>query len=607
MVTAPFGWNFPYAWSRKPILAANVVCTSQPLAAQAGLRMLAEGGTAVDAAIATAITLTLVEPVSNGIGSDAFAIVWDGRQLHGLERIWPLACGMGTRVLRRQRRSGARLEFGYGAGSGVGMGRAALPSSANCRSTGSSNQRSPTAATAFWCRRRSRSNGRRRSPLFEAQPGFAEAFLPGGRAPKPGELFRFPDHAATLEQIAATGGEAFYRGELASKLEGHSAANGGAMRASDLAAHRADWVGTIGGTYRGYTIHEIPPNGQGIVALIALGILEQFDMSSLPVDSAESVHLQIEALKLAFADAQAYVADIDHMRMRPERLLDREYLKQRATLIDRKRAKPASAGTPNGGTVYLTAADASGVMVSMIQSNYMGFGSGVVVPGTGISLQNRGADFAAAQGHPNQVGPSKRPYHTIIPGFVTKDGAPVMSFGVMGGTMQPQGHVQVLARIADHDQNPQTACDGPRFRWVDGTQVSCEQGFPPATRRRAAPPRSRPYRGRRLQPVRQLPGDLAARWRLCSGERSAPRWASRSVLDFAATFCDLVCIKVRKHERTLAWTRLVAGSRRQLASAEVGNQIHLLHSRVSARSGRRRAPTDGFPRTRGVGDRRLLD
>jgi gamma-glutamyltranspeptidase/glutathione hydrolase len=318
-------------------------------------------------------------------------------------------------------------------------------------------------------------------PLFATQPGFAEAFMPGGRAPKPGELFKFPDHAATLEKIAATNGEAFYRGELAAKLEAHSTANGGVMRASDLAGHRADWVGTISGNYRGYTIHEIPPNGQGIVALIALGILGHFDMSSLPVDSADSVHLQIEALKLAFADAQAYVADIDHMPLSPDRLLDPEYLKQRAGLIDPKRAKPASAGTPRGGTVYLTAADASGLMVSMIQSNFMGFGSGVVVPGTGISLQNRGADFVATPGHPNQVGPNKRPYHTIIPGFVTKDGAPVMSFGVMGGPMQPQGHVQVVVRIADYGQNPQAACDGPRFRWVQGMQVSCEDGFPQST------------------------------------------------------------------------------------------------------------------------------
>jgi gamma-glutamyltranspeptidase/glutathione hydrolase len=318
-------------------------------------------------------------------------------------------------------------------------------------------------------------------PLFEKQPGFAAAFMPSGRAPKPGELFRLTEQAASLEMIAATNGEAFYRGELAARLEAHSLASAGVMRVSDLAAHRADWVDTIGAGYRGYTVHEIPPNGHGIVALIALGILEHFDIASFPVDSADSVHLQIEAVKLAFADAEAYVTDIEHMPLRPEELLDAEYLRQRAALIDHRRAKPVSAGTPGGGTVYLTAADAAGMMVSMIQSNYMGFGSGVVVPGTGISLQNRGANFVAAEGHPNRVGPAKRPYHTIIPGFVTKDGAPVMSFGVMGGTVQPQGHIQVMVRIADYGQNPQTACDGPRFRWVQGLQVACERGFPVAT------------------------------------------------------------------------------------------------------------------------------
>jgi gamma-glutamyltranspeptidase/glutathione hydrolase len=479
-VTAPFDWNLPYAWPRKPVLAANVVCTSQPLAAQAGLRMLAEGGSAADAAIAAAITLTVVEPVSNGIGSDAFAIVWDGRQLHGLNASGRSPAGWTPEY------------FGGKAIPAVGWNSVTVPGAvsawvelhakfgklpfARLFEPAIAYGRngflvSPTVA-AQWAAQ---------VPMFESQPGFADAFLPAGRAPRPGELFRFPDHAATLEQIAATNGETFYRGELAAKLEAHSAAHGGVMRASDLEAHRADWVGTISGSYRGYTIHEIPPNGQGIVALIALGILQNFDMASLPTDSADSVHLQIEAVKLAFADAEAYVGDIDSMSLRPDHLLDEEYLRQRAALIDPKRARPASAGAPNGGTVYLTAADAAGMMVSMIQSNYMGFGSGVVVAGTGISLQNRGANFAVAQGHPNQVAPNKRPYHTIIPGFVSKDGAPVMSFGVMGGMMQPQGHVQVMARIADHGQNPQAACDGPRFRWVQGMQVSCEDGFPPTT------------------------------------------------------------------------------------------------------------------------------
>lgn len=445
--------------------------------------MLADGGNAVDAAIATAITLTVVEPVSNGIGSDAFAIVWDGSRLHGLNASGRSPAGWTPEYFRGLGMSGI---------PGIGWNSVTVPGAVSAWAAlhakfGKLPFERLFAPAISYAR-----NGflvspviaaqwEAQIPLFAAQPGFAQAFMPGGQAPKPGDLFMFPDQAVTLERIAATNGDAFYRGELAATLEAHATANGGAMRADDLAAHRADWVGTIAGNYRGYTVHEIPPNGQGIVALIALGILEHFDMSSLPVDSADSVHLQIEALKLAFADAQAYVADLDHMSLDPARLLDGDYLKQRAALIDRKQAMPASAGTPKGGTVYLTAADGAGMMVSMIQSNFMGFGSGVVVPGTGISLQNRGAGFVATPGHPNQVGPNKRPLHTILPGFVTRAGAPVMSFGVMGGPMQPQGHVQVLVRIADYGQNPQAACDGPRFRWVEGLQVSCEKGFPPST------------------------------------------------------------------------------------------------------------------------------
>ena len=480
-MTGPFTWELPYAWPRKPVLARNVVCTSQPLAAQASLAMLAEGGSAVDAALATAITLSLVEPVSNGIGSDAFAIVWDGRQLHGLN-----ASG----------RSPAAWTPDYFKGNAVparGWNSVTVPGAVSAWAELHNKFGKLPFATLFEPAIAYGHNGFLVSPTIAAQwaaqasdlasqPGFAQAFLPGGRAPAPGERFTFPEHAATLEKIAATKGEAFYRGELAREMENHSTANGGAMLTSDLAAHRVDWVGTITNDYRGYTVHEIPPNGQGIVALIALGILEHFDMASLPVDSADSVHLQIEAVKLAFADALAYVADVDHMPIHSEQLIDKDYLKERSALIDRAHAKRFAAGTPpKGDTVYLTAADASGMMVSMIQSNYLGFGSGVVVPGTGISLQNLGTDFVVTPGHPNRVGPQKRPYHTIIPGFVTKDGAPVMSFGVMGGTMQPQGHLQVAVRIADYRQNPQAACDGPRFRWVRGVQVAVEKGFPPAT------------------------------------------------------------------------------------------------------------------------------
>jgi gamma-glutamyltranspeptidase / glutathione hydrolase len=471
----PFSWNNPYAWPRKPLLAANVVATSQPLAAQAGLQMLAAGGTAVDAILATAITLSLVEPVSNGIGSDAYAIVWDGRGLHGLNasgrspaawstdffsghksmpvRGWNSVSvpGCVSAWVELHRRFG-KLQFERLFERAIQYGREGFLVS-------------PTIAGQW----------EKQVAELKIQPGFAEAFMPDGRAPRPGERFTWKSHAEVLEQIARTRGEAFYRGPIAEKIEAHAKKHDGAMRASDFAAHKSDWVEPLRMNYRGYTLHEIPPNGQGIVALIALGILEHFDLRSHPVDRADSLHLQIEAIKLAFADAWRYVADIDHMDVRPAALLDPEYLRSRSRLIDPKRAQSFGHGTPpKGGTVYLTAADASGMMVSFIQSNYMGFGSGVVVDG--VSLQNRAATFVLQGGHPNCVAPRKRPYHTIIPGFVTKDGAPVMSFGVMGGTMQPQGHTQVMVRIAEYGQSPQAACDGPRFRFVQGMDISVEEG-----------------------------------------------------------------------------------------------------------------------------------
>ena len=476
----PFSWKNPYAWPRKPLLAQNVVATSQPLAAQAGLQMLAAGGTAVDAILATAITLTLVEPVSNGIGSDAYALVWDGRKLHGLN-----ASGRSPAAWTPQyfRGRSAMPERGWDAVTVPGCVSAWVELHGKFGKLPFRKLFEPAI--------RYGREGFLVSPTIAGQwqaqvdklknlPGFAQAFLPGGRAPRAGEKFVFKKHAAALEKIAATKGKAFYRGELAAKLDAAARKQGGALRASDLAAHRPDWVKPLDMDYRGYTLHEIPPNGQGIVALIALGILEHFDLRSHPVDGADSVHLQIEAMKLAFADAWRYLADIDHMDVRPQALLDKQYLKSRSKLIDPKRAQDFGHGDPpKGGTVYLTAADASGMMVSYIQSNYMGFGSGVVVDG--ISLQNRGAGFVLEPGHPNCVGSGKRPYQTIIPGFVTQDGRAVMSFGVMGGTMQPQGHTQVMVRIADYEQSPQAACDGPRFRVVQGMEVSVEDGFPAAT------------------------------------------------------------------------------------------------------------------------------
>jgi gamma-glutamyltranspeptidase / glutathione hydrolase len=476
----PFSWSNPYSWPRKPLLAQNAVATSQPLAAQSGLQMLAAGGNAVDAILATAITLTLVEPVSNGIGSDAYAIVWDGARLHGLN-----ASGRSP--------AGWTLDF-FGAQKAMpvrGWNTVTVPGCVSAWVALHEKFGKLPFAQLFERAVQYGREGFLVSPTIaqqwanqvaelKAQPGFAGAFLPEGRAPRAGERFVFPAHARALESIARSKGEAFYKGDIAHQLEAEAKKHGAALRASDLAAHSADWVAPLEMSYRGYTLHEIPPNGQGMVALMALGMLEQFDLRSHPVDGPDSVHLQIEAMKLAFADARRYIADIDHMDVRPRELLDREYLKSRARLIDMKRAQDFGHGSPpKGGTVYLTAADASGMMVSFIQSNYLGFGSGVVVDG--VSLQNRGGTFVVQPGHPNCVGPSKRPYQTIIPGFVTREGKPVMSFGVMGGTMQPQGHAQVMVRIADYGQSPQAASDGPRFRVVQGLDVSAEDGFPPAT------------------------------------------------------------------------------------------------------------------------------
>ena len=475
-------WNFPYPWPRKPVLAANVVATSQPLASQAGLRMLLAGGNAVDAILATAITLTLVEPVSNGIGSDAFAILWDGKQLHGLNASGRSPAGWTPEFFAGQKAMPQRGWNSVSVPGAISAWRMLSERFGKLRFEQLFEPAIHYGRNGFLVSPTIARQWALQAKELHVQPGFAQAFMPNGRPPQAGEMFRFPDHAATLEKIAATKGEAFYRGEFAHKLEAHSAQHGGAMTASDLAAHASDWVEPLQLDYRGYTVHELPPNGQGIAALIALGIIENFDVASHQVDSAGSLHLQIEAMKLAFADVYAYVGDPAHMKMRPQDMLDREYLKQRAKLIDMKRAQDFGHGTPpGGGTVYLTAADASGMMISMIQSNYMGFGSGVVVPGTGISLQNRAATFVMKPGHANQVGPQKRPFQTIIPGFVTRDGKPVMSFGVMGGSMQPQGHLQVMVRIADYGQNPQAASDGPRFRIVQGMDVNVEGGLAATT------------------------------------------------------------------------------------------------------------------------------
>ena len=388
--------------------------------------MLQRGGNAVDAALATAIALTVVEPCSNGLGSDLFAIVWDGAALSGLNasgrapEAWTPARFAG---LEGMPRTGWDTVTIPGAVSGwVALSRrfgklsfADLFAPA-IRYAGEGYAVSPVVAEK-WAKA---------VPILGQVEGFAEHFLPRGRAPEVGEIFASDALARSLKKIAMSEGEAFYRGDLAEAMVAHARAHQGAHTLADFDAHRCDWVTPLAHDYHGHTIHEIPPNGQGIAALMALGIIENFDLGSQPVDSVAMQHLEIEAMKLAFADVYHYVSDPATMAVTPAQLLDRGYLAARARLIDRTRAQDFGHGIPPpGGTVYLAAADEHGMMVSLIQSNYMGFGSGIVVPGTGISMQNRGTGFSLQPDHPNLVGGGKRPFHTIIPGFVTRDGAPL--------------------------------------------------------------------------------------------------------------------------------------------------------------------------------------
>ena len=487
-MTHEFDWSTGYASLRTPVFARNIVSTSHPLAAQAGLRMMQAGGNAVDAAIATAAAMTIVEPCSNGLGSDAFCILWDGHELHGLNASGTAPAAWTPEYFARRHGAGAKTPPKRGWDSVTVPGAVAgwvalherfgkLPFAdllAPAIGIAERGYAVPPIVQHKWTNAAA-------LPELTEQPGFAAAFLPHGRAPRVGERFAFAEAARSLRLIAESRGEAFYRGEIAEAAAAHARGHGGAMTAADFAAYRPEWVGTIAQDYRGHTLHEIPPNGQGIAALIALGILSHFDLASLPVDGVASQHLQIEAMKLAFADVYRHVADARAMRLTPAQMLDPAYLAARARLIDRTRAQDFGPGhLPRGGTIYLTAADERGMMVSFIQSNYMGFGSGVVLPGYGVSFQNRGHGFSLDAGHANLVAPGKRPFHTIIPAFLTKDGQPVMSFGVMGGDMQPQGHLQTLVRMLDYRQQPQAACDAPRWRWQGGI-LNAEEGFPAAT------------------------------------------------------------------------------------------------------------------------------
>lgn len=469
--------------NRKPLLACNgVVATSQHLASQAGLAVLKQGGNAVDAALAAAITLTVVEPASCNVGGDLFALVWDGQRLYGLNGSGRAPAGLTPEEVHR---------WGYDAIPSQGWLSVSVPGVPAAWSD--LHQRFgklpfaslfeaaieyteagyPISPTVFW-------HWRWGVEVVHAElqgdeySAFEALFAPGGRAPQIGETWRNPDLAYTLRRIAESGARDFYTGEIAERIAAFSARTGGVLTLADLEAHRSTWVEPISTTYRGYEVWEMPPNGQGLATLIALNILEGFDLAKFPRESVESYHLQIEAMKLAFVDALRYVADPERVRVPTAELLSKEFAVRRRALIGEQALLPEPSEKLTGDTVYLCAADRDGMMVSLIQSNADNFGSHIVVPGTGMALQNRASAFSLDPAHPNYLEPGKRPFHTIIPGFLTREGKAIGPFGVMGGHMQPQGHLQMIVNTLDYGMDPQTSLDAPRWFWGEERWVQVE-------------------------------------------------------------------------------------------------------------------------------------
>jgi gamma-glutamyltranspeptidase / glutathione hydrolase len=461
----------------------GMVCTSQPLASLAGVDVLRGGGNAVDAAVAAAAVLGVVEPFMTGIGGDCFMLIWQAaeQRLHGLNGSGRAPAAATCETLQAR---------GHTCMPMFGMLSVTVP-----------------GAVAAWCDALERCGSRPLGALLDAAIHYAEhgfpvseiiaaqwAFAAGllqepealrtftidGRAPRVGELMRLPGLARSLRALAAGGRDVFYRGELATAIAAASAAHGGLLDAADLAAHTSTWVDPIGSDYRGHRLVELPPNGQGLTALLALNVLDCFDPATLQRAAADRVHLQIEAVKLAFADRNRYLADPEHAAVPVAELLSPAYAQGRAALIDPGRARKAAAPGHVGAaadTVYLTTADADGNVVSLINSLYFAFGSGMVAGDTGIALQNRGCGFVLDPAHPNCLAPGKRPLHTIIPAMLLKDGRPLLSFGVMGGDMQPQGHVQVVSHLLDGDCTIQEAIDPPRFNYLGTDRVALERAL----------------------------------------------------------------------------------------------------------------------------------
>ncbi|SES27944.1 gamma-glutamyltransferase [Salipaludibacillus aurantiacus] len=479
--------TYPYSSMRNAAFAKNgMVATSQPLAVQAGIETMKKGGNAIDGAVATAACLTVVEPTSNGIGSDAFALVWTKDHLHGLN-----ASGYAPETLTREK----VLDLGFEEMPKYGAVPITVPGAPKAwaelikqfgklslsevlepavRYAREGFAVTPTLAR-FW------EKAYNEYQILEPKSVFEEwfkVFAPEGKAPEAGDLWGSPDHAKTLEEIGRTNAESFYRGDLASRIANTVQSHGGFLSREDLAAFEPEWVDPISVNYRGYDIWEIPPNGQGIISLMALNIMKGFPFSERDIGTVEAYHKQIEAMKMSFSDGLHYVTQEDEMKVSVKELLAEKYADERRSVISDQAKEPKHGNPKKGGTVYLATADQEGNMVSFIQSNYMGFGSGVVIPGTGISMQNRGNNFSLREQDANVLKPRKKTYHTIIPGFVTKNAQAVGPFGVMGGFMQPQGHLQVIMNSIDYKLNPQSALDAPRWLWEGGKTVKVDPTFP---------------------------------------------------------------------------------------------------------------------------------
>lgn len=446
--------------------------------------MLKKGGNAVDAAIAAAACLVVTEPVSNGLGGDAFALVWSKGKLHGLNSSGPAPMNLHPQKI-----------FGLSAGTIPAYGWLpvtvpGIPAAWNelSRKFGRlpfNKLLEPAAIYAeegypvspvvsnSWEKIAAKYKAELKGPLFKE---WFKTFTNNGQPPRAGEIWRSPEMACSLRQIGETSAASFYHGELAERLIDFSRSTGGYLQAADLQQYSPQWVDPICTDYKGYTIWELPPNGHGLIVLLALNILKGFDLDSL--SEAQVYHTQVEALKLAFADALEFVSDPENMQASVPVLLSNTYAAKRRNLIGSTARDPFPGDPYSGGTVYLATADSDGMMVSLIQSNYQGFGSGLVVPGTGISLQNRGCGFNLIPGHPNCLQPGKRPYHTIIPGFITKGHDPIGPFGVMGAYMQPQGHLQIISNLLDKGLNPQAALDAPRWQWIKNKSLWLEESFP---------------------------------------------------------------------------------------------------------------------------------